>query len=78
MTAVKAGFGVVSLLVALVIGGLVLVKQMKAVGQSGAAPSIPASGTVSERATPLERKVADDVAKAMDQAAAARQSETEK
>lgn len=78
MTAVKAGFGVVSLLVALVIGGLVLVKQMKAVGQIDAAPSIPASGNVSERAAPLERKVADDVAKAMEQAASARQSETEK
>jgi preprotein translocase subunit SecG len=78
VTAVKALFGVVSLLVALVIVGLVLVKQMKAVGQLGAMSAIPASGNVHEKATPLERKVADDVAKAMEQAASSRNAEVEK
>jgi len=78
VTAVKALFGVVSLLVALVIVGLVLVKQMKAVGQLGAAPAISASGNVPEKATQLERQVADDVAKAMEQAASSRNAEVEK
>ena len=74
----KALFGVASLLVALVIVGLVLVKQMKAVGQLGAAPAASASGNVRENATQLERKVADDVAKAMEQAASARNAEIDK
>jgi hypothetical protein len=51
---------------------------MKAVGQLGAVPAIPASGNVHEKATPLERKVADDVAKAMEQAASSRNAEVEK
>ena len=89
MTDVRAVFGVVSLLVALVIVGLVLVKQLKAVGPLGAAPTatgsqassapaIPGRGNVRESAVQLERKVADDVAKAMEQAASARDAEIEK
>ena len=76
----KAIFGVVSLLVALAIVGLIAVRQMKAIGHVGAVattgagvPAVPAmsgSGTVREQAKQLENKVADDVAKAMAQGAA--------
>ena len=84
----KAIFGVVSLLVALVIGGLVIVKQMKAVGHAGAPaaavagqpaePALSGSGTLSDQSQQLQRKVANDVAKAMEQGASARQDAIEK
>jgi hypothetical protein len=85
---VKALFGVVSLLVALAIVALVAVKQLKAVGH-GTAPAVaeagvPAmpqmsgSGTVREQTQQLQNKVADDVAKAMSQGAAARKEEADK
>ncbi len=79
----KAMFGVVSLLVALAIVGLVVVKQMKATGLVAApaaeaaglpaAPAMSGSGTPREQSQQLQNKVAQDVAKALEQGAAARQ-----
>jgi hypothetical protein len=85
----RALFGVVSLLVALAVVGLVVVNQLKAVGHVGthaaaATPGVPApptmsgSGTVREQAVQLENKVANDVVKAMQQGAASRKEEPEK
>ena len=84
----RALFGVVSLLVALAIVGLVAVKQLRAVGRVGgtptstaagaAVPALSGSGTVREQTQQLRNKVADDVAKAMGQAAAARKDESDK
>jgi hypothetical protein len=84
----RAVLGVVSLLIALVIVGLLAVKQLKAVGRTGAAaaseagvpaaPQMSGSGTVREQTHQLENKVAKDVAKAMEQGAAARKDESEK
>jgi ABC-type phosphate transport system substrate-binding protein len=84
----KAMFGVVSLLVALAIVGLVAVKQLKAVGQTGASaaaqaglpatPSLAGSGTVREQAQQLQNKVANDAINAMQQGATARKEESEK
>jgi len=81
-------FGVVSLLVALAIVGLIVVKQLKAVGHVGttasatadvpAVPAMSGSGTVREQAVQLENKVADDVVKAMQQGAAAHKEEADK
>ena len=84
----KALFGVVSLLVALAIVGLISVRQLKAVA-AGAAPHDPqavgvavpqmsGSGTVRAQTQQLQNKVADDVAKAMSQGAAARKEEADK
>lgn len=76
----KALFGVVSLLIALAIVGLVAVRQLKAIGHVGAnapteagvpvMPQMSGSGTVRAQATQLENQVAGDVAKAMAQGAA--------
>ena len=75
----KAMFGVVSLVVALAIIGLLMVKQLKAVGHvaapvagAPAAPAMSGSGTVRDQAVQLENKVANDVVKAMQQGAASR------
>ncbi len=84
----RALFGVVSLLVALAIVGLVAVKQLKAVGQRAApaaaeagvpaVPQLSGSGTVRQQTQQLQNKVADDVAKAMSQGADARRQEADK
>ncbi len=85
----KALFGVVSLLVALAIVGLIAVKQLKAVGQTGragaaseavgvAVPQMSGSGTVRQQAQQLQNKVANDAVNAMNQGAAARKDESEK
>ena len=85
----KALFGVVSLLVALAIMGLIAVKQLKAVGRAGGpvttdaggAPPVPqmsGSGTVREQSRELQNKVANDAVKAMNQGAEARRAESEK
>jgi hypothetical protein len=78
----KALFGVVSLLVALAIVGLVVVKQMKATRLVAApaadaaglpaAPMMSGSGALREQSQQLQSKVAQDVAKALEQGAAAR------
>ena len=86
----RALFGVVSLLVVLAIVGLIVVKQLKAVGRVGAqppsadatgvplAPAMSGSGNVREQAAQLQNQVADDVAKALNQGAAAGRVDTEK
>ena len=79
-------FGVVSLLVALAIVGMVAVKQLKAVGRvDTAAPAAPgspsapsSSGTVREQSQHLQQKVQDDVKKALEQGAAARGEQADK
>ncbi|KQU81117.1 MULTISPECIES: hypothetical protein [unclassified Rhizobacter] len=84
----KATFGFVSLLIALAIIGIVINKQLKAVGkvpvvaadgsvsQGGGA----ASGTAREQSQQLQQKVRNDVAKALEQGAqgAARQDDSAK
>lgn len=82
----KALLGVVSLLMALAIVGLLAVKHLRAVGRAGAAPTaeLPAvpqmsgSGPVRAQVRGLQKQVADDVAKAMNQAASARRDESGK
>ena len=85
----KALFGVVSLLIALAIVGLVAVKQLKAIGRTGAptattqadlpaVPQMSGSGTVADQSRQLQKRVADDVAKAMKQGTEARKDESEK
>lgn len=84
----KALFGVVSLLVALAIVGLVAVRQLKAVGRVGspaspivdspAAPQLSGGGTVAQQSRDLQKKVTDDVARAMNQAAETRRADPEK
>ena len=85
----KALFGIVSLLIALAIVGLVAVKQLKSVGRAGtpaaatqsdlpAVPQMSGSGSVADQSRELQRKVADDVAKAMKQGADARKDESDK
>lgn len=85
----KALFGVVSLLVALALVGLVAVKQLRAVGKSGAPsaaaqadlPAIPqmsGSGTIRDQSRELQNRVANDAIKAMNQGAEARKEESEK
>ena len=76
----KAMFGVVSLLVALAIVGLLAARQLKTAApsaSSGAAagvvlPDVAASGTVREQSQQIQQKVKDDVTKALQQGAAAR------
>ena len=82
----KAIFGVVSLLVALPIVGLIAVKQLKAVGKTGSpasadAPAVPqmsGSGTIRDQSRELQNKVVNDAIKAMQQGADARKDESEK
>ena len=84
----KALLGMVSLLVALAIVGMIAVKQLKAVGKTGApaatSADVPAaaqmsgSGTIREQSRELQNKVANDVTKALNQGAAARQEQSEK
>ncbi len=78
----KALFGVVSLLVALAIVGLLAARQMKSVAPSVApsasrpaqadVPSFSGSGTVREQSQQLQKQLQSDVAKALEQGAAAR------
>jgi elongation factor P hydroxylase len=84
----KALFGVVSLLVALAVVGLVAVKQLKAVGSVGASAgaqagvsatsAVAGSGNVREQSQQLQRKVQDDVKRALEQGAAARSEQADK
>jgi hypothetical protein len=88
----KAMFGVVSLLVALCIVGLLAVRQLKAVSHAGAGaasaaptsdgtPAVPAmsgSGTLREQSVQLQNKVAADAIKAMNDGAAARSEAADK
>ena len=81
----KALFGFVSLLVVLAIVGMVAVKQMRAIGTVGASAAAAAgvappaaSGNVREQSQQLQRKIADDTARALEQGAAARRDAAEK
>jgi hypothetical protein len=67
---VKAMLGVVSLLLALAIGGLLMTRQLKSQAPAAAAPSVAASGSVRAQAKQLEDQAASDVAKALQQGAA--------
>ena len=83
----KAVFGVVSLLIALAIVGFLAARQLKTAAPSAtsgstaaaaapagvALPDVSASGTVREQSQQIQQKVKDDVAKAMQQGAAARE-----
>ncbi len=77
----RALFGVVGLLLALVIVGLVAVKQLNAMGHSNgaasraasaglAAPDATAGGTVADQSRQLQDQVRRDVGKALEQGAA--------
>jgi hypothetical protein len=82
----KAMFGMVSLLIALAIVGFLAVRQLKTAAPSSssgataaaaatagvALPDVAASGTVREQSQQIQQKVKDDVAKALQQGAAAR------
>jgi hypothetical protein len=77
---VRAIFGVVSLLVALVIVGLLASRQMKtATGVSQAADSTAAASssappaTVREQSQQIQDKVRDDLARALEQSAPRRE-----
>jgi len=83
----KALFGVVSMLVALAIVGLVIVKQLRAVGHAGAAPAdasavvaptLSGSGALRDQALQLENQVAGDAARAMAQGERARAEAVDK
>ena len=84
----KAMFGVVSLLVALAIVGLLAARQLKAVAPSiapgaagaeaAAVPSFAGSGTLREQSQQLQQKVQDDVTKALAQGAASRAEQADK
>jgi hypothetical protein len=73
----KATFGLVSLLIALAIIGIVINKQLKAVGKvpvvvtdGSVSQGAAASGTVREQSQQLQEKVRSDVVKALEQGAA--------
>lgn len=84
----KAMFGVVSLLVALGIVGLLAVRQLKASAPGGVAstdravgaglPAPAASSTVREQSVQVQKRVADGVARALEQGTAARAGAIEK
>ncbi|HEY9063338.1 MAG TPA: hypothetical protein VIO33_00045 [Burkholderiaceae bacterium] len=85
----KAMFGMVSLLIALAIVGFLAVRQLKtaapsvAPGASAAAAAglsatgITTTGTVREQSQQVQQKVKDDIAKALEQGAAARKESPE-
>ena len=70
----RAVFGVLSLLVALAIVGTLVTRQMKAMkmttGIVTGSPDAAGSATVREQSQQIQRKVADDITKALDQGAA--------
>jgi len=82
----RAVFGVVSLLVVLAIVGLLATRQLRATRQAvgvalpadaGAASAAP-PGTVSEQSQQWQQRVKSDVARALEQGAAAHKEESEK
>ena len=84
----RAIFGVVSLLVALAVVGVLLMRQLRATGQAvGAALPTEAGTAASAGAAPpplreqtqqLQQRVKSDVTKALEQGAAARKEESDK
>jgi len=76
----KAMFGVVSLLIALAVVGLLASRQLKSVGNAGgpAAPALSGSGNAAHQSADFQQRVVDDVAKAMEQGAQRRGDEAQK
>ena len=81
----RAIFSVVSLLVVAAVVGLLVVKQLKSAAPLGAAEvsragaSAPtSSGTPAQQSQQLQERVRNDVAQALEQAAAARKEEADK
>ena len=89
----RAVFGVVSLLIVLAVIGGLAVQQMRASSRSIGAASLQATppateaglatrpaptGNVREQSQQLQQRVRDDVSRALEQGAAARQVEAEK
>jgi hypothetical protein len=69
--------GVVGLLVALAIVGIVMKKQLQATGHVAASVAPAASGaTVAEQSRQIQQQIKGDVAKALEQGAAQRQDES--
>ena len=75
-------FGVLGLVLALAIVGVLMKKQLHATGLAGvgagpavAATSAEPAATVREQSQNIQRKVQDDIARAMQQAAPARAEE---
>jgi hypothetical protein len=79
----RALFGIVSLLVALAVVGVVVMKQLRATGVSGRTGSIdmvqpeaestasaPAAATVREQSQQIQERVRSDVIKALEEGAA--------
>jgi len=74
----RALFGVVSLLVALAVVGVIAMKQLKAVNHSTSAPSaddtsataVQPAANVREQSQQMQQRVKDDVARALQQGAA--------
>ncbi len=72
----RAVFGVVSLLIALAVVGILAARQMRAVNASVGSAIAPASaptqpaGNVREQSQHLQQRVTSDVAKALEQGAA--------
>lgn len=79
----RAVFGVVSLLVVLAVVGLLAARQLRTaapiVAMPGAAnASTPAASNVRDEARQIQQQVGADVAKALEQGAAARKEEADK
>jgi hypothetical protein len=65
----RAIFGVVSLLVAVAIGGVVLTRHLKGQAQAAGAPSQAGSASARSQAKQIEDQMSSDVAKALQQGA---------
>ena len=76
----RIAFGVLSLLIVVAIVGLLAKKQLQAVQVPvGGAASVPAvSGTPAQQSQQLQRKVADDIGKALEQGMRRNESEAAK
>jgi len=87
----RAVFGVLSVLIVLALVGMLAVQQMRSTGRAlGSAtaqaasapgptrPDAPPAGNVREQSQQFQQRVRDDVARALEQGAAARQSESDK
>lgn len=73
----RAVFGIVGLLVALAIVGIVVKKQLQATGQSvGAIAPAASGGNVAAQSQRIQQQIQSDVTKALEQGAAQRQDES--
>ncbi len=79
----RAVFGVVSMLIVLAVVAFLAARQLKSAAPRVAAPgaaaaSAPLSGNVGEQLRQVQQQVGADVAKALEQGAAARKEEADK